>query len=74
MDDVTFQVLTAMIVKVTVFWDAAPCSLVDNDRRFRGTYCLYYQGDDDGEVSTRLHGATSQKIAVFKRVEFFRKI
>jgi hypothetical protein len=31
---------------MTVFWDVAPCSLVDIDRRFRGTYCLYHQGDE----------------------------
>jgi hypothetical protein len=26
-------------IKMTVFWDAAPCSLAETDRRFRGTYC-----------------------------------
>jgi hypothetical protein len=31
---------------VTVFWDVAPCSLVETDRRFRGAYCLHHQGDD----------------------------
>jgi hypothetical protein len=31
-----------------VFWDVAPCSLVEIYRRFRGAYCLYHQGDDDG--------------------------
>jgi hypothetical protein len=24
--------------KMAVFWEAAPCSLVDTDRRFRGAY------------------------------------
>jgi hypothetical protein len=32
-------------VKVTVFWDTAPCSLVEVERRFRGAYCLHHQGD-----------------------------
>jgi hypothetical protein len=27
-----------------VFWDVAPCSLIDTDRRFRGAYCLHHQG------------------------------
>jgi hypothetical protein len=27
------------------FWDVAPCSLVDIDRRFRRTYRLHHQGD-----------------------------
>jgi hypothetical protein len=25
---------------MAVFWDVAPCSLVDIDRSFRGAYCL----------------------------------
>jgi hypothetical protein len=29
-------------LKMRVFWDIAPCSLVGVDRRFRGVYCLYY--------------------------------
>jgi hypothetical protein len=29
---------------MAVFWDVAPCSLVDIDRCFRGAYCLHYQG------------------------------
>jgi hypothetical protein len=28
-------------MKMTVFWDVAPCSLVEIDRQFRGTYCLH---------------------------------
>jgi hypothetical protein len=31
---------------MTAFWDIAPCSLVEVDRRFRGAYCLHYQGDE----------------------------
>jgi hypothetical protein len=37
---VRFHVLTATSMKMAVFWDAAPCSLVDTDWRFRGAYCL----------------------------------
>jgi hypothetical protein len=37
---------TAAQLKMTVFWVAAPCSLVEIDRRFRGAYCLYHQGDE----------------------------
>jgi hypothetical protein len=32
---VRFQVLAAMNVKMTDFWDIAPCSLVEVDRSFR---------------------------------------
>jgi hypothetical protein len=28
-----------------VFWDVAPCSLVETDRRFSGAYCLHHQGN-----------------------------
>jgi hypothetical protein len=30
------QVLTAASMKMAVFWDAAPCSVVEDYRRFRG--------------------------------------
>jgi hypothetical protein len=29
-----------------VFWDIVPCRLVVVDRRFRGAYCIYHQGDE----------------------------
>jgi hypothetical protein len=40
---VRFQVFVAASMKVTFFWDIAPCSLVEVDRRFRGAYCLHKQ-------------------------------
>jgi hypothetical protein len=47
MTDVS-EVLNASIiranVKMTVFWNVAPCNLVEIDRRFRGAYCLHHQG------------------------------
>jgi hypothetical protein len=27
-------------------WDTVLCSLVEADRRLRGAYCLYHQGDE----------------------------
>jgi hypothetical protein len=33
-----FQILTATSKKMTAFWDIAPCSLVDVDRRFRAIH------------------------------------
>jgi hypothetical protein len=35
--------------KMTVFWDVAPCSLAEVDRRFRGVYCLCHQGYGDSK-------------------------
>jgi hypothetical protein len=43
MEMVRFQVLTAASMKMTLFWDVAPCSLVEIDRHFGGTYCLHHQ-------------------------------
>jgi hypothetical protein len=31
----SFQVLTAASIKMTVFWDVAWCELIETDRRFR---------------------------------------
>jgi hypothetical protein len=47
---VRFQVLTVTSVKMIAFWDIAPRSVVEIDRRFRGVYRFQIQGDglDDG--------------------------
>jgi hypothetical protein len=37
---------------MAVFWEVAPCSLVQIYRRFRGTYCLHHQGPDDEALNT----------------------
>jgi hypothetical protein len=52
---VRFQVLTAVGMKLAIFWVVAPCSLVEVYRRLRGAYCLHYQGDrPDDEGSKHL--------------------
>jgi hypothetical protein len=50
-----FQVVTALSLKMAVFWDVAPCSLVEIDQRFRDAFLNRHS------VSTRLHGTASQK-------------
>jgi hypothetical protein len=57
-------------MKMGVFWDVVPCSLVEIDRLFRGAYCLHHQGDRAGtsETSVSLYEttpATSQKTVIF---------
>jgi hypothetical protein len=37
-------------MKMRVFWDIKPCSLVGEDRRFKGAYCLRYQGDESHKL------------------------
>jgi hypothetical protein len=41
---------------MAVFWDVAPCSLVEVGRCFRGANCLHHQGKL-WSISTRLHNA-----------------
>jgi hypothetical protein len=45
-EDVGFELLTAMSMKMAVFWVVAPCSLVEFYQRFRGPCCLHHQGDE----------------------------
>jgi hypothetical protein len=43
---VRFQVLKASSINMIAFWNIAPCSPVEVDRRFRGAYCLHHQDND----------------------------
>jgi hypothetical protein len=54
----SFLVLTAASMKMAVFWDVAPCSLVEIDRRFRGAYSLCYQGFPSRPTCPILGGKT----------------
>jgi hypothetical protein len=38
-------------MKMTVFWDTAPCGLIKIGRRFRGVYCLHYIIMEQCEIS-----------------------
>jgi hypothetical protein len=41
---VGFEVLTAVVMKSTIFWDITPCIPLSVRRRFGGTYRLHLQG------------------------------
>jgi hypothetical protein len=43
--------LAVASMKTTPLWKTAPRSLVEVDRRFRGTYCLHYQEVSTSETS-----------------------
>jgi hypothetical protein len=68
---VAFEVLSAASMKMAVFWVVVPCSLIEVYRRFRGTCCLHHQRWRQKlplkrrKTSTRLHGAITQKTAIF---------
>jgi hypothetical protein len=68
---VRYQVLTAASVKVTVFWDIAPCSLVEIDRRFRRTIALMMmEAESISEESVYLYEITRRyipKAVIFRR-------
>jgi VanZ family protein len=49
-------------MKMAVFWGVAPGSVVEVYQLFRGPCCLHHQGDRPDD---RLHGATTQKTAIF---------
>jgi hypothetical protein len=41
---VGFEVLTAVVMKSTIFWDITRCTPLSVNRRFGGTYRLRLQG------------------------------
>jgi hypothetical protein len=41
-------------MKVTAFWDIAPCSHDEVGQCFRGAYCLHHQGNPDDGGSKHL--------------------
>jgi len=41
---VRFEVLIAVTVKVSIFWDVTPCNLACMYKNFRGTCCLHLLG------------------------------
>jgi hypothetical protein len=44
-EHIWLEVLTAVTMKMAVFWVVAPCRQVWVYRRFRGLYCLHHLGD-----------------------------
>jgi hypothetical protein len=59
-----FEVLTAVTMNSTVFWDVMPCSLLEVHRSFGGTYYFHLQDQPSfRNVSPGLYGVTIQTIA-----------
>jgi hypothetical protein len=51
--------------KMTVFWDIAPCSLVEIYQRFGGAYFLHHQSDhavSTSETSMNIYQTTRRNI------------
>jgi hypothetical protein len=47
---VRFHILKAASIKITAFGNIAQFSLVEVNRLFRGTYCIYNYPDDGGSM------------------------
>jgi hypothetical protein len=64
-------------MKMAVFWDVAPCNLVDIARSFIGVYLITLMIEavklfrKSQSVSTRIHGATSQKKVIFLMIYIY---
>jgi hypothetical protein len=56
------QALTAMRMKMAVFWNFAPCRLLEVYRRFRSACCLHYHSDvvaaSTSETSVKVYQTT----------------
>jgi hypothetical protein len=64
---VRFQYLTAASMKVTFFWDIAPCALVLVDQCFGGNYChhqiaLIMETVSTYETSVNFYDSTGRNI------------
>jgi len=63
-----FYTLVVVTVKITIFWDVTPCSLVEMQQCFRGTCC------PKCESGRSLHCITSQKRAIINNNFFPRYV
>jgi hypothetical protein len=54
MNYVGCEVLIAVVMKSSMFWDITPCSLFKVNRRFGGTSCLHLHGRRILQVRCRL--------------------
>jgi hypothetical protein len=41
---VRFEILTAVVITISIFWDKTPCYPLKFNRRFGGTYRFHFQG------------------------------
>jgi hypothetical protein len=66
-----------MTMKMTVFWDAAPCILVKIYRRFRDACCLHHQGDEGSKhlwnVGKLLPGLAPWELEILPKMTLARE-
>jgi hypothetical protein len=49
-------------MKMTVFWDVAPCDLVEVYRRFRGAIALIMEAESTSETSVNIYQTARRNI------------
>jgi hypothetical protein len=49
-------------MKMAIFWDVAPCSLINIHQRFREAYCRHHQGDVETVYSSETSGSINQAL------------
>jgi hypothetical protein len=67
---VGFEVLTAVVMKSTVFCDITPCSLLSVNRRFGGTSRLHLQGRKISRARNRHESDSKQSRACPRQASF----
>jgi hypothetical protein len=60
-NSVGFQVLTAVVMKNTLFWNITPCSPLKANRRFGGTCRLSLQGRRIIQARNQREGGSKHK-------------
>jgi hypothetical protein len=63
---VRFQVLMVVGVKITDFWDVAPCILVEVYGCFRGACCLHHQNAQMMGAANTSKTSAPQKTVIFR--------
>jgi hypothetical protein len=58
-----FEVLTAVVMKGTIFWDITPCSPLSVNRRFGETYRFHLQGIRRARTSVKAGGKQSSLVS-----------
>jgi hypothetical protein len=65
---VGFEVLTAVVMKSSMFWDITPCNPLEINRRFGGTF-LHLQGRRMSQARNYPSGFTQISCLLFSDLE-----
>jgi hypothetical protein len=67
---VGFEVLTAVVMKSTIFWDVTPCSPLKVNRCFGGTYGLHFHGEKWAEQETSVRAGGKQSLLCIREIQY----